>query len=88
MLYQSQTTPALNPTLAYQQQYQTAMGMNGMYTPQLTANSANLMLASPASASSTSNTNETFEQKWARIQAAKKTNPFAEDIAKKFEIKL
>lgn len=31
---------------------------------------------------------ETFEQKWARIQAAKKTNPFAEDIAKKFEIKL
>jgi hypothetical protein len=34
------------------------------------------------------NPNETFEQKWARIQAAKKTNPFAEDIAKKFEIKL
>lgn len=32
--------------------------------------------------------NESFEQKWARIQAAKKTNPFAEDIAKKFEIKL
>lgn len=36
----------------------------------------------------TPNPNETFEQKWARIQAAKKTNPFAEDIAKKFEIKL
>lgn len=35
-----------------------------------------------------SNTSETFEQKWARIQAAKNTNPFAEDIAKKFEIKL
>ncbi len=34
------------------------------------------------------NPNETFEQKWARIQAAKKTNPFAEDIAKKYEIKL
>lgn len=34
------------------------------------------------------NPNESFEQKWARIQAAKKTNPFAEDIAKKFEIKL
>jgi hypothetical protein len=33
--------------------------------------------------------NETFEQKWARYQAAKKqTNPFAEDIAKKYEIKL
>lgn len=31
---------------------------------------------------------ETFEQKWARIQAAKNTNPFAEDIAKKYEIKL
>jgi len=36
----------------------------------------------------TPNPNETFEQKWARIQAAKKTNPFAEDIAKKYEIKL
>jgi hypothetical protein len=35
------------------------------------------------------NTNETFESKWARLQANKKTtNPFAEDIAKKFEIKL
>ncbi len=33
--------------------------------------------------------NETFEAKWARIQANKKTtNPFAEDIAKKYEIKL
>lgn len=31
---------------------------------------------------------ETFEQKWARLQAAKNTNPFAEDIAKKYEIKL
>lgn len=32
---------------------------------------------------------ETFEQKWAKYQAAKKqTNPFAEDIAKKYEIKL
>ena len=41
-----------------------------------------------ASASSSGNAAETFEQKWARIQAAKKTNPFAEDIAKKFEIKL
>ena len=39
-----------------------------------------------ASASSSGNAAETFEQKWARIQAAKKTNPFAEDIAKKFEI--
>ena len=39
--------------------------------------------------SSSVNSNETFEQKWQRIQAAKnKTNPFAEDIAKKFEIKL
>lgn len=36
----------------------------------------------------TPNSNETFEQKWTRIQAAKKTNPFAEDIAKKYEIKL
>ncbi len=33
--------------------------------------------------------NETFEAKWARLQASKKqTNPFAEDIAKKYEIKL
>lgn len=32
---------------------------------------------------------ESFEQKWARYQASKKqTNPFAEDIAKKYEIKL
>ena len=65
-------------------------------TPQLIPNGSlmlstphtNNLLASPSSTSSTSNTNETFEQKWARIQAAKKTNPFAEDIAKKFEIKL
>ena len=35
------------------------------------------------------NQTESFEQKWARLQAAKKTtNPFAEDIAKKYEIKL
>lgn len=45
-------------------------------------------IMSPASLTTNSNLNETFEQKWARIQAAKKTNPFAEDIAKKFEIKL
>lgn len=33
--------------------------------------------------------NETFEAKWARLQANKKqTNPFADDIAKKYEIKL
>ena len=49
----------------------------------------NAMLSSPIGAAhSSANANETFEQKWARIQAAKKTNPFAEDIAKKFEIKL
>ena len=64
----------------------------------------NTLLASPSSSSVTTaanatglplssgslvaNPNETFEQKWARIQAQKKTNPFAEDIAKKFEIKL
>lgn len=56
------------------------------------------LMASPSSTSisatqnsmyiNNSNSNETFEQKWARIQAAKKTNPFADDIAKKFEIKL
>ncbi|CAF1030367.1 unnamed protein product [Brachionus calyciflorus] len=46
---------------------------------------------SPATITTTNTTNnntETFEQKWARLQAAKNTNPFAEDIAKKYEIKL
>ena len=39
--------------------------------------------------SQTAPANETFEAKWARLQANKKqTNPFAEDIAKKYEIKL
>ena len=59
-------------------------------TPSYTAMHANnTMLSSPIGAvHSSANANETFEQKWARIQAAKKTNPFAEDIAKKFEIKL
>lgn len=49
------------------------------------ANATGLPLSS---GSLVANPNETFEQKWARIQAQKKTNPFAEDIAKKFEIKL
>lgn len=56
-----------------------------MSTPSYTNTS---LLGSPLASASTSSTSETFEQKWARIQAAKKTNPFAEDIAKKFEIKL
>jgi hypothetical protein len=54
-------------------------------------NQSNNIILTPNSATSNLNCynqNETFEQKWARIQAAKKTNPFAEDIAKKFEIKL
>lgn len=49
---------------------------------------SNNIISTPNSNISFHNQNETFEQKWARIQAAKKTNPFAEDIAKKFEIKL
>jgi hypothetical protein len=51
----------------------------------------NSLISTPNSTTqnfNSNNQNETFEQKWARIQAAKKTNPFAEDIAKKFEIKL
>lgn len=57
------------------------MTPNMFVTPTSHMNSA---LASPP----LSATSETFEQKWDRIQAAKKTNPFAEDIAKKYEIKL
>jgi numb len=59
-------------------------------TPMLSSPSS--IITTPTSTATTLNSNnqqnETFEQKWARIQAAKKTNPFAEDIAKKFEIKL
>ena len=75
-----QQTPVLNTNI-----YQTQLANGGVI---LSTPHTNNLLSSPALTSSTSNTNETFEQKWARIQAAKKTNPFAEDIAKKFEIKL
>jgi hypothetical protein len=75
---------------------------NPMTTPIIPQTQYNSITSPPSSATSSSSLsssaqianinavypNETFEQKWARIQAAKKTNPFAEDIAKKFEIKL
>jgi hypothetical protein len=54
----------------------------------VTATSALPSAATTATPSGPNGT-ESFEQKWDRIQAAKqKTNPFAEDIAKKYEIKL
>jgi hypothetical protein len=84
--------PAMNmfmmqqPQQALPQLYQT----NIYATPQ--QHYATAMMASPPSSTSATTAPggvETFEQKWDRIQAAKhKTNPFAEDIAKKYEIKL
>jgi hypothetical protein len=72
----------------------TNMSMNSMFPapanhPMSQSSSSSIGLPNQTSSfANNSNSAETFEQKWARIQAAKKTNPFAEDIAKKFEIKL
>lgn len=72
---------------------------NQMYTPTmpqpmyyqptyLTHNNNNSNINNPSTPITTNN-NETFEAKWARLQATKKpTNPFAEDLLKKYEIKL
>jgi numb-like protein len=86
--------PALNPALYFQ----TPVSPNSIYQtpttysnpPMMTImNTSSSLVSSPTSSSSNFNTTgETFEQKWDRIQQAKKTNPFAEDIAKKYEIKL
>lgn len=65
------------------------MFAQGGGTPSYTAiHNQQQAMTTPSHHQQQPNSNETFEQKWARIQAAKKTNPFAEDIAKKFEIKL
>ena len=83
----------LQQVMSLPTQMPTTVLTNSIYATPIPSTTS--MLASPTSsasvlhsASANSNPNETFEQKWARIQAAKKTNPFAEDIAKKFEIKL
>jgi hypothetical protein len=81
MLYQQTPITTANT-------FQTPMQIIPNGSLMMTTPHTNNLLASPSATNSTTNTNETFEQKWARIQAAKKTNPFAEDIAKKFEIKL
>lgn len=77
---------AVHPTVLTNSIYATPMpsGTSALASPTSAMTSSSVL----HSASSNSNPNETFEQKWARIQAQKKTNPFAEDIAKKFEIKL
>ena len=78
--------PTMNILLQQQQQQ---MGMSNIHATPINATGASLMMMTPVSANSTGSHAETFEQKWDRIQAAKhKTNPFAEDIAKKYEIKL
>lgn len=69
------------PPLPHNIQYSSPMSFSSHSFTQTVVPSAYKSPMASASA-------ETFEQKWARIQAAKNTNPFAEDIAKKYEIKL
>ena len=81
---QNAISPLVNmmPMLSIQQPLQ---NQTNVFTTPIASNPIASSVVSPSSASA----GETFEQKWARIQAAKsKTNPFAEDIAKKYEIKL
>lgn len=82
MYQQNAMNPLVNmmPMLSLQQNQQPYQNQTNVFTTPTVSS-----MASPTSVT----TGETFEQKWARIQAAKsKTNPFAEDIAKKYEIKL
>lgn len=83
-------TPAANASAIYlTSPSTTSLGAVTTATPSSSVLMPNLAATPVALSSNTPATGETFEQKWARFQAAKKqTNPFAEDIAKKYEIKL
>jgi numb-like protein len=87
MIPATSTTSATSPYTNSTTLYTTPLATNVLSSPSASS-ILNTQTMTPNSSQLQAPQNETFEQKWARLQAAKKTNPFAEDIAKKFEIKL